>query len=138
MKGYCNKRGFPIAVTWLSYLEPFTIIERFNSVIRGICNYYVGFINNKSSIQRWIYILKFSCYKTLACKYHTSVSKIIKRFYAKDNFMGKSIEVSYTITYQGCHFMKKWALLTYLQAADNALSLDLYEIVKAKKPIGIV
>ena len=58
MKGLCNKKGFPIAVPWISYLESFTIVERFNSVIRGICNYYAGFVSD-SRLNRWIYILRY-------------------------------------------------------------------------------
>lgn len=33
MKGYCSKVGFPINIPWLSTMDTYTIIEKFNSVI---------------------------------------------------------------------------------------------------------
>lgn len=59
MKGYCDKYGIPKSIPWLSSMEHFTIIERFNAVIRGFFNYYVEFIRNPNLLSRWFYILKF-------------------------------------------------------------------------------
>jgi hypothetical protein len=44
MKGYCDKKGFPINMPWLSCLDAHIIIERFNSVLRGFANFYSGFV----------------------------------------------------------------------------------------------
>lgn len=67
MKGYCNEKGFPKEIPWLSCLEPYTIIERYNGVLRGIVNFYAEFIKSPSSnLSRWLYIIRFSCLKTLA------------------------------------------------------------------------
>ena len=65
MKGYCDKHGYPrgLTIPWLSpsCMEPFMIIERFNSVINGLTNFYAEFVSNKNSLNRWIYILRYSC-----------------------------------------------------------------------------
>ncbi|MGR5978726.1 group II intron reverse transcriptase/maturase [Bacillus cereus] len=55
------------------------IINRFNSINRGIQNYY-RFVDNFAKIGRIQYILKFSLAKTLAKKYRISVSKVFKKF----------------------------------------------------------
>lgn len=39
-RGYCDRRGFPREMKWLSCLESFTIIERYNAVLRGQADYY--------------------------------------------------------------------------------------------------
>lgn len=80
MKGFCDKKGFPKEIRWLSALEPQIIIERFNSIIRRYAQYYLQFTNSNSSIHRWIYILRFSCMKTLAQKYKTTIKKLFKKY----------------------------------------------------------
>jgi retron-type reverse transcriptase len=76
MKGYCKKDGFPKEIPWLSTLDSYTIIEKFNAVMNGQANFYAGFINYPSSLYRWLYIIRWSCLKTLACKHHTTIRKI--------------------------------------------------------------
>jgi hypothetical protein len=78
MKGYCDKHGFPREIPKISTLEPFAIIERYNSVMRGLANYYAEFIDQpKRQLSRWIYILRFSCLKTLAQKYKKRIRQIL-------------------------------------------------------------
>ncbi len=71
MKGFCNGTGVPKELPWLSCLEPQVIIQRYNSVIIGLAHFYLGYVRNRASIHRWIYILRFSCLKTLAQKYNS-------------------------------------------------------------------
>lgn len=80
MKSYCDKTGFPKEIPFLSTLETEVIIERFNDVLRGMANFYTEFCTYKSSLTRWLYIVRWSCIKTLAQKYKTTCSGIIKRF----------------------------------------------------------
>lgn len=68
MKGYCNRKGEPITMPWISGMESHIIIERFMAVSRGIANYYADFITNKSDLARWLYIVRWCCLKTLAQK----------------------------------------------------------------------
>lgn len=94
MKGYCQADGFPREISWLSFLDPYTIIQKYNAVISGHVNYYAEFVSYPSSLNRWIYIYRWSCIKTLdwqSQKYHTNCSNIIKKF-------GKEINADITVT----------------------------------------
>ena len=55
------------------------IITKFNAEIRGLYNYY-RLANNVSVLNKFAYIMEYSMYKTYACKYRSTVSKIIDRF----------------------------------------------------------
>lgn len=128
MKGYCDKKGRPITIPWLSCMEPFMIIERFNSVINGFANFYAEFVTNKNSLNRWIYIIRYSCLKTLAQKYKTSIRKLFKKYTIKDkNFIrnfGKTICWNLIIPYkEDTRYEKKYTLTTYLEALNKALAL---------------
>ena len=114
MKGFCDKDGFPKAIPWLSVMEPQVIIQRFNDQLRGIGEYYLPNIRDKSAISRWIYILRFSCLKTLAQKYRCSIKKIFKRF-GYNMFDKPRQTVKFTIyqTVREKTFSKDWILLTY-------------------------
>jgi hypothetical protein len=80
MKGFCNENGIPIEVPWLSCLESHTIIQRYNAILSGLANFYLGYVRNRASIHRWIYIIRFSCLKTLAQKYRTSIRGIFRKY----------------------------------------------------------
>lgn len=124
-KGYCEKDGFPRAVPWLSNLEPFIIIERFNATIRGLIQYYAGFVR-KSSLHRWVYILRYSCLKTIARKYQSSINKVYKRFgknLSSSTF--KTIAVTVNVTVDGVTYEKEWSLLTFEEAHSAALRVGL-------------
>lgn len=140
MKGYCDKKGYPITIPWLSCMEPFMIIERFNSVINGLANFYAEFISNKNSLNRWIYILRYSCLKTLAQKYKTSIKKLFTRYREKDQGFvkkyGKTIIWKLRIKHSGDkEYEKTYRLTTYLLALDSAVKLkqrNAYEIIHDK------
>ena len=55
------------------------IITKFNAEIRGIYNYY-RLANNVSVLGKFAHIMEYSMYKTFACKYRTTVRKIIDRY----------------------------------------------------------
>ncbi len=113
-KGFCNKVGFPISVPWLTNLEATVIIERFNASIRGLAQYYLGFISNKYSIHRWIYILRFSCLKTLAHKYRSSINKVFKRFGTDRWIKGsKTVSALANIKVGGIPYEKEYKLETF-------------------------
>lgn len=121
MKGYCDKKGFPREIPWLSTLESFTIIERYNAVLRGIANYYAEFISTERSLYRWLYIVKYSCLKTLAQKYKTTISKIFKKYRAPGT---KTIEikVNHNFGNKG-QYEKTWRLLTEAEAIKLAKNI---------------
>lgn len=55
------------------------ILERYNSEIRGLYNYY-SIANNCSGMHSFKYIMEYSMYKTFACKYRTTVVKIARKY----------------------------------------------------------
>lgn len=63
------------------HLEHRQIITLYNSVLRGLINYY-GFVNNYGKLAGYIYMtLKFSCAKLLAAKYKIrSMKKVFDKF----------------------------------------------------------
>ena len=55
------------------------IITKFNAEIRGIYNYY-RLAHNVSVLNKFAYIMEYSMYKTFACKYRSTVSKMIAKY----------------------------------------------------------
>lgn len=123
-KGFCEVDGFPKSVTWLSNLDVFIIIERFNASIRGLMVYYGEFVAYKSTLYRWYYILKFSCLKTIAQKYSSSISKVYRRFGKNlSSSSDKTIATNVEVTVNGVTYLKEWSLITFKDAYQNAVSL---------------
>jgi RNA-directed DNA polymerase len=61
-------------------LELPKIIEQYNAIIRGIVLYYAPLMRDFSRLNKYIYLLNYSCYHTLASKYRTSLRKIMKKY----------------------------------------------------------
>lgn len=114
MKGFCNKNGFPKELPWLATMEPHVIVERYNATIRGLSQYYYGFIRNKSDLQRWIYILRYSCIKTLAQKYKTTIKGVFKKFGTNHTSnSNRTIRVYVRLKIGEEKYEKSWTLWTY-------------------------
>jgi group II intron reverse transcriptase/maturase len=62
---------------WL-YLPDYEIVERYNSEIRGILNYYF-LASNFYKLNYFVYLMQYSCYATLAGKYDSTTKKIIAK-----------------------------------------------------------
>jgi len=122
-KGFCDIQGFPISIPWLSNLEPTVIVERFNASITGLTQYYAEWISHPYELSRWIYILRYSCLKTLAQKFRTTLNKIFLR-YGTDRWSRSTITVAFTasLTVQGKIYEKEWKLQTYLSATSRCLA----------------
>jgi len=56
-----------------------SILDQYNGEIRGFCNYY-SIANNRSKLHKFRYIMEYSLYRTLACKYRSSVRNIIAKY----------------------------------------------------------
>ena len=84
--GFFFKRSgefVPTKVGRLINLDHADIIKYFNSVIRGVLNYY-SFANNRKSLGSFVHGLKLSCARTLALKFKLRfASKVYKRFGGK-------------------------------------------------------
>ena len=66
-----------------------SILDQYNGEVRGFCNYY-SIANNRPKLHKFRYIMEYSFYNTLACKYRTSKRKIIAKYR-----IGKDIGVKY-------------------------------------------
>uniref|UniRef100_UPI003001AD1D hypothetical protein n=1 Tax=Cocconeiopsis kantsiensis TaxID=3082010 RepID=UPI003001AD1D len=76
------------------------ILRYYNSVIRGVLNYY-SFANNRKSLGRFVHGLKLSCARTLALKYKLRhASKIYKKFGPKLRSPDGSIELFIPSTFK--------------------------------------
>lgn len=114
MKGFCDKRGFPRELPWLSCIEPQIIIQRYNAVMLGLANFYFGIIRNRAHLHRWLYILKYSCLKTFAQKYKSSIRGIYKRFGVRmHSKTHQTIEVKVHIKTKKEVYQKKFRLYSY-------------------------
>lgn len=84
--GFFKKRQaefVPTSVGRCINLDHHDILRYYNSVIRGVLNYY-SFVNNRKSLGSFVHGLKFSCARTLALKYKLRhASKIFKKFGSK-------------------------------------------------------
>lgn len=124
MKGFCDPSGSPTSMPWLSTLEPYTIIERFNACIRGLVQYYAGFVPD-SSLNRWVYIIRYSCLKTLAQKYRCSIKKIFARFGVDrssrtTNTVAVKVRLAINISGVSAVYYKSWKLLTFTEVISLA------------------
>lgn len=70
----------PAEVKWLSVFEIQQIIEKFNQFLLGFGNYYITVINEPSKIGKYIYLLYYSCLKTLAQKLKISTKELTIRY----------------------------------------------------------
>ncbi len=81
--GFCRTRGesrfFPCSKKNLVALEDHDIVMRFNSIWRGIYNYY-GIANNGFALRRVQYILQYSCLMTLAHKHRKGLPSAIRTY----------------------------------------------------------
>lgn len=79
-KGYMSKDNHPREVGFLTPLQDHEIINKFNQFMTGIGNYYIRKLSYPSRLNRWFYILYYSCIKTLATKHKKSVREIINSY----------------------------------------------------------
>jgi group II intron reverse transcriptase/maturase len=80
LKGYLDKNNKPREVPFLTVITDQEIINKYNQFMIGIGTYYIPTITRLSTLKRWIYILYYSCIKTLAQKHKTSVKSIIDQY----------------------------------------------------------
>lgn len=74
-----GKENFkPKARYYLKDNDDLEILDRYNSEIRGIRNYY-SIANNSSIVNTFGYIMQYSMFKTYATKYQSSVAKVTKK-----------------------------------------------------------
>lgn len=86
LNGFFKKRHGEFIPTKLGRcinLDHQNILRYYNSVIRGVLNYY-SFVNNRKSLGSFVHGLKLSCARTLALKYKLRhASKVYRKFGSK-------------------------------------------------------
>lgn len=75
--------------TTLLNLDHADILQSYNSVIRGISNYY-SFVDNRASLIKVFHLLKDSCARTLAAKYKLGTRALVYKKYGKSLVCPKS------------------------------------------------
>lgn len=75
----------------MSGLTDLEIVDTYNSQTRGICNYY-DLASNFAKLTYFVYLMEYSCLKTLAMRHKTRISAIKKKYKA-----GKSWGIPYEI-----------------------------------------
>ena len=70
-----------------------SILDQYNGEVRGFCNYY-SIANNRSKLHKFRYIMEYSFYRTLACKYRATKRKIIEKYR-----IGKDVGVTFKDKY---------------------------------------
>jgi retron-type reverse transcriptase len=134
MKGYCDSHGNPIPMSWLSTMETTTLIMRFNAVLVGLGNFYHNWVP-KSSLTRWIYIIRFCLFKTLAQKYDTNIRGIFKKFGTRTS-TGNTIhftvknKVKDKYTKKIETYTKSWTLYTEKDIQEKCINKEKYDKVR--------
>jgi group II intron reverse transcriptase/maturase len=77
-KGFCDAEGTPLSQKKWVLLDADQIISLYNSVLRGLLNYY-RFVDNFGALGRIQYILRFSLAKTLAHKYRLPMRRVFRK-----------------------------------------------------------
>lgn len=67
---------FPVHRNTLLRCTDLEILTVYNEELRGICNYY-RLASNYHKLKYFVYLMKYSCLKTLAAKHKCSISKIM-------------------------------------------------------------
>lgn len=101
--------GKPREVPSWSTLTDYEIVSKFNSIIRGQVQYYAPIITYRSTINFLVYIMEYSCYKTLCQKHRISIRKLLKKYGFplavkyddKESGTSKKIELITVKTYWG-------------------------------------
>lgn len=77
-RGFCDADGWPSSQKQWLLLDADQIIRLYNSILRGLLNYY-RFVDNFASLSHIQYILRYSLAKTLAHKYRCTTNTIFRR-----------------------------------------------------------
>lgn len=75
----------PVRRPGLIRLDDIEILNQYNAEVRGMYNYY-RLANNATVLNAFVYVMKYSMYKTFAGKYRTSMRKIIRKYCRNKDF----------------------------------------------------
>lgn len=85
-KTHGNKEVWePVRRPGLIRLDDIEILNQYNAEVRGMYNYY-RLANNATVLNAFVYVMRYSMYKTFAGKYRTSMRKIIYKYCRNKDF----------------------------------------------------
>jgi retron-type reverse transcriptase len=90
--GIINEKFFPIHCTKFLQKKPWEIVRKYSEKIKGLYNYYFHCITNKSILNYYYYLYRYSCLKTIANIQKSSIRKVLTKY-------GNSIKIPY-ITFE--------------------------------------
>jgi len=108
-------------------LTDLEIIQTYNSELRGLYNYYGMAQNVSSKMWQLKYVMEYSCLKTLACKYKSTVAKMRSK-YRKGKYWGVNYETK-TGTKTTFYYNKGFKIQapSYFATVDNKPNLYVYQ-----------
>ena len=71
---------WPVAIPRLRHMNDVDIVNRYNTQVRGICNYYC-LAANYHQLNYFRYLMEYSCLKTIASKHNSTTPKILKQYH---------------------------------------------------------
>ena len=80
-----NGEIWPVAIPKLAHMSDVDIVNRYNTQVRGICNYYC-LAANFNKLNYFRYLMEYSCLKTIASKHDSTTRKIIKKYHIRDGW----------------------------------------------------
>jgi hypothetical protein len=130
LRGYCSNTGEPKAMRWLTSLSTPALIERFNTILSGVGNFYLEFIS-VASLKKWLYIIRACFLKTLALKMGITVKAVYQRYGIKTP-TGKTISFSIEKFFpsEGKVRKKTWVLYTDQDLQRRAKLINIFEQTK--------
>lgn len=85
-RDFADSNGKAKSVGKFLFLSDYEIVNRFNSVLRGVMNFY-NMAENRNHLAETVYILEYSLAHTLAAKHRMSLAKVFSKY-------GKPVKVS--------------------------------------------
>lgn len=102
-----NGKMRPVAISRMTHLTDLEILDTYNAQVRGICNYY-ALASNYCKLSYFVYLMEYSCLRTLAKKHKSSVAKIYAK-YQQGNTWGipyetkKDKKIKMHVRLKDCH-----------------------------------
>lgn len=86
-------------------------------MLSGLISYYYNYVNKpKYYLSRWVYIIRYSCFKTFAQKFKSSIKKILKKYIVHSTYKIKyklnTIQYSNSEKIGKKTFTRTWTLKT--------------------------
>lgn len=107
-----DEKGQPTHSPKFIVLKSWQIIQVYNWILRGMFNYYIKNITVKSTLGYIYYILKYSCYKTLAGRKKSNIRRIIKTFGVdpKENIINRKTGDPKKVQFPSYKEIMNWAM----------------------------